>query len=186
MPKYKKFELIASIDGYDKINDYARFPSKWSQISKNYIAAKEYMKYPNVKILTNITVSSLTIVDLVDLLYWLEDRANEYPYFKEWPYNINLIMFPEEQRITVLPDNLKKIAIDKLTKYLSTSQILKEFPGLDSKIHLLINELKKSDDPKFFNTFKERIRVLDEHREINITDYIPSISNMFYPSGDKA
>jgi MoaA/NifB/PqqE/SkfB family radical SAM enzyme len=185
MPKYKKFELIASIDGYDKVNNYSRFPSKWSQISKNYIAAKEYMKYPNVKILTNITVSILTIMDLVDLLYWLEDRANEYPYFKEWPYNINLVMYPEEQRINLLPDNLKAIAIYKLTKYLSDSQILKEFPGLDSKIHLLINELKTPDDPGLFNIFKERIHVLDDHREINIADYIPSISNLFYPNGDK-
>jgi hypothetical protein len=180
MPKYKKFELIASIDGYGKVNNYARFPSKWSQISKNYIAAKEYMKYPNVKILTNITVSILTIVDLVDLLYWIEDRANEYPYFKEWPYNINLVMFPEEQRITLLPENLKKLAIERLTEYLNDSQILKEFPGLDSKIHLLINELRKSDEPEIFKTFKDRIKVLDDLREIKINEYIPSIGNLFY------
>ena len=175
MKHYKKFELIASIDGYEKVNDYTRFPSKWSQISKNYIAAKEYMKYSNVKILINITVSILTIVDLVDLLYWIEDRANEYPYFKEWPYNINLVMFPEEQRITLLPESLKKLAIERLTEYLSRSQILKEFPGLDSKIYLLINELKKSDDPEIFKTFKDRIKVLDEHRGINIVDYIPKL-----------
>ena len=76
MPKYKKFELIASIDGFGKVNDYARFPSKWSQVSKNYLTAKEYMKYPNVKILTNITVNSLNILNLVDLLHWLEKRVS--------------------------------------------------------------------------------------------------------------
>ena len=39
--------------------------------------------------------------------------------------------------------------------------------------------------PGLFNIFKERIHVLDDHREINIADYIPSISNLFYPNGDK-
>jgi len=175
MPEYKKFELIASIDGYDRVNDYARFPSKWSQISKNYIEAKKYMKHDNVKILTNITVSVLNIVDLVDLLNWLEDRADEYPYFKEWPYNINLISQPPEQHISLLQEDLKKTAIDRLENYLKSSKILKEFPGLDSKIYLLINELQKSDDPEIFKTFKDRIKVLDEHRGINIVDYIPKL-----------
>mgnify|MGYP006267054845 CR=1 FL=1 len=179
MPEYKKFELIASIDGYGKINDYARFPSKWNQISKNYIEAKQYMIHPNVKILTNITVGLLNIVDLVDLLNWIEERAEEYPYFNEWPYNINLIASPREQHISLLPDNLKELAIQQLTNYLATSRILKECHGLDSKIHLLINELKKQGSPEVFNIFKNRINVLDNHRNINIKNYIPKLGDLF-------
>lgn len=179
MPEYKKFELIASIDGYGKINDYTRFPSKWEQISKNYIEAKNYMKYPNVKILTNITVGLLNIVDLVDLLNWIEERAEEYPYFNEWPYNINLIFSPREQHISLLPDDLKALAIQQLTNYLTTSRILKEYRGLDSKIHLLINELKKEGTPNMFTIFKNRINVLDTHRNINIKNYIPKLGELF-------
>jgi MoaA/NifB/PqqE/SkfB family radical SAM enzyme len=179
MPHYKKFELIASIDGFDKVNNYARFPSKWSQVSKNYITAKGYMKYPNVKVLNNITVNNLNILNLTDLLYWLEDRANEYPYFKEWPYNINLIMFPEEQQISNLPDEIKTIASNRLNDYLKNSKILKEFPGLDSKIYLLLNELKKSGNPNLFKLFKQRISILDDHREISIDDYIPELKDAF-------
>ena len=180
MPKYKKFELIASIDGFGKVNDYARFPSKWSQVSKNYLTAKEYMKYPNVKILTNITVNSLNILNLVDLLNWLEERANEYPYFKEWPFNINLIMFPQEQQISILPEEAKSLARTRLTEYLNSSQILKDFPGLDSKIYLLLNELNKpSTDLRLFKVFKDRIKILDEHRQIDIKNYIPDIRNLF-------
>jgi sulfatase maturation enzyme AslB (radical SAM superfamily) len=180
MPEYRKFELIASIDGYDRVNDYARFPSKWSQISKNYVEAKKYMQYNNVKLLTNITVSVLNIVDLVDLLNWIEERADEHPYFKEWPYNINLISSPPDQHISLLADDLKELAVSRLESYLRSSKILQEFPGLDSKIHLLINELRKPGDNRLFDKFKERIKVLDAHREINIQDYIPSIGSAFY------
>jgi organic radical activating enzyme len=163
MPKFKKFELIASIDGFDKVNDYARYPSKWRQVSKNYIEAKKYMKHSNVKILMNITVSSLNIVNLDSLLYFLEENASTYPYFKEWPYNINLIMFPADQQISMLPQPLKDLATQRLTAYLENSQVIKDFPGLDGKIHLLLNELKNPNDPKIFKTFKHRIKILDDH-----------------------
>ena len=33
--KFKKVILVASIDGYKDINEYIRFPSKWSAIEKN-------------------------------------------------------------------------------------------------------------------------------------------------------
>jgi organic radical activating enzyme len=179
MVKFKKFELIASIDGFDKVNDYSRFPSKWKQVSKNYIEAKSYMKHSNVKILTNITVSLLNIVNLDSLLYFIEEQSKQYPYFKEWPYNINLIMVPADQQISMLPPELKDLSIQRLTTYLETSQIIKDFPGLDGKIHLLLHELKKPNDPEVFKIFKQRIKILDEHREISIGDYIPELKDEF-------
>jgi hypothetical protein len=179
MPKFKKFELIASIDGFDKVNDYARYPSKWRQVSKNYIEAKSYMKHSNVKILNNITVSSLNIVNLDSLLYFIEEQAKVHPYFKEWPYNINLIMFPMEQQISMLPQSLKDLATQRLTAYLENSQVIKDFPGLDGKIHLLLNELTKPDNPKLFKVFKHRIKILDDHRGISIGDYIPDLKDAF-------
>ncbi len=179
MLNFKKFELIASIDGFGKINDYARFPSKWSQISKNYTEAKSYMQYHNVKILMNITVSVLNIVNLDSLLYFVEEQARTYPYFKEWPYNINLIMFPVEQQISMLPQYLKELATQRLTKYLETSQVIKDCPGLDSKIYLLLNELKKPSDPVVFEIFKKRIKILDNHRGIKLGEFIPDLNEAF-------
>lgn len=175
MHGYKKFELIASIDGTEEIQEYTRFPSKWSVVSKNYILAKEYMKFDNVKILMNITVSILNIINLTELLYWIEDRAQEYPYFKQWPFNINLLMHPYEQQIHLLSDQNKLLAISRLEEYLSKSLILKEFVGLDSKIHLLISELKRPRDPVLFEKFKQYISILDEHRENSIRKSIPEL-----------
>lgn len=179
MPKFKKFELIASIDGFDLVNDYCRYPSKWRQVARNYQEAKKYMQHDNVKILMNITVSALNVLNLDQLLYFLEDQAKVFPYYKEWPYNINLIMFPIEQQISMLPAHIKKQAIDRLNNYLSKSQIIKDFPGLDSKIHLLTTELQKSDDPKVFKTFIDRIKILDNHRNVNIANYIPELGEVF-------
>ena len=79
----------------------------------------------------------------------------------------------------MLPRHIKDLAIQRLTTYMSKSQILKDFPGLDGKIMLLINELKKEDDPALFEVFKKRIKILDTHRGINIVDYIPDLAEVF-------
>jgi len=175
MQHFKKFELIASIDGIEKVQEYTRFPSKWNQISNNYLLAKQYMKHPNVKILVNITVSILNVLNLDQLLHWIEERANEFPYYNEWPYNINLLYGPWDQQVIHLPNNLKDIAKDRLERYLQESKILKEFPGLDYKIHNVINELNKEGSDDARQQFKQRIDVLDEHRGIRFQQYIPEL-----------
>jgi organic radical activating enzyme len=179
MPHFKKFELIASIDGYSTVNDYARYPSKWAQVSANYSKAKQYMDNSNIKILTNITVNALNVLNLTDLLNFIEKEAEIYPFFKEWPFNINLLAGPEEQQVRMLPLHLKNMAINRLEEYLKTSKLLKEFPGLDSKIHLVINELYQPGNDNVFKVFKNRVKVLDEHRQIHIGDYIPELAEVF-------
>ncbi len=203
MIQYKKFELIASIDAFDKVQEYCRFPSKWSQISKNYIEAKKYMKYPNVKILVNITVTMFNVLNLTDLFYWIEERAKEYPYYNEWPFNINLIYFPVEQQIAILPKQLRDTAAERLREYIKNSQILKEFPGMRGNIDLLISELSKDlgelpvhfdsdvinlnsveEKEQYINKLKticvDRVKVLDEHRGVDIREYIPELGEFFY------
>ena len=179
MPHFKKFELIASIDGIEKIQEYARFPSKWSQISNNYLLAKQYMKHPNVKIVINITVSILNVTNLDKLLYWIEERANEFPYFSQWPFNINLLYGPHDQQINHLPDITKQLCRDRLHKYLHDSVILKEFLGLDSKIHLILRELDKPANKFLLDEFKMKTKIFDEHRNINIEEYIPDLKEIF-------
>jgi sulfatase maturation enzyme AslB (radical SAM superfamily) len=179
MPKFKRFEIIASIDGIGLVNDYCRYPSKWSQISSNYEKTKQLTKYSNVKIMTNITVNFLNVMNLDQLLYWIEDHADRYPYFRQYPYNINLIWSPSDQRIEHLPKHLKDIAIQRLERYKETSNILKEFPGMISRIDLVLNELKKQGSEYELEQFKKRLKVLDTHREINVVDYIPDLGDVF-------
>ena len=183
MPKFKEFEIIASIDGVGTVNDYCRFPSKWSQISENYDTVKNLMaEHPNVKILVNITVNLLNVMNVDSLLYWIDEKAKQHPYYKEWPYNINLIVYPSDQRIDHLPLELRKITIDRLLEYKKNSRVLKEFPELSSKIDLIINELKKEftlENQWYLEQFIKRISVLNAHRGVKVTDYIPDLKKVF-------
>jgi organic radical activating enzyme len=175
MPHFKKFELIASIDGTEKVQEYCRFPSKWSALSTNYKKAKSYLSANNVKLTTNITVNLLNVLNLTDLLYWIEEQSTEYPYFKEWPYNINLLYFPEGQAVNNLSERNKILAIDRLEEYKKNSLILKEFPEIVHKIDLVIHEIQTPRNEKHFESFKNRIKVLDNFRKIDHKQYIPEL-----------
>jgi hypothetical protein len=183
MPHFKQFELIASIDGIEKVNDYCRFPSKWSQVSANYLKAKQLMgDHPNIKILINVTVSLLNVMNLDSLLYWIDDLSKAYPYYYEWPYNLNVIWGPEDQRIENLPTHLKELAISRLNKYKQDSIVLKEFPELSEKVDLIIRELSKPTTPvedKLLDEFVMRVSVLNEHRGVKLVDYIPDLEEFF-------
>ena len=182
IPQFKLFEMICSVDGYKGVQEYSRFPSKWSQIEKNYTELKSLMSHTNVKVLLNITVNSLNVSNLDEFLYWIEEQSQVYPYFSFWPFNLNLLWTPSYQQVTMLPIEVKNKAIEKLEVYKKTSKILQDFPGLDSKINLVINELQKHD-PEFVKTnieeFSKIIKVLDEHRKIDIDTYIPSLKGVY-------
>jgi len=175
MPHFKKFELIASIDGTEKVQEYCRFPSNWKSVSDNFIKAKTFTENSNVKLVTNITVNILNVLNLTDLLYWIEERSQEYPYYKEWPYNLNVLSFPIGQHVSNLSEDNKKLAIQRLEDYKQNSLILKEFPDLTHKIDLVIKEINQPRNEFEFFKFVSRVNVLDEHRKVNYKDFIPEL-----------
>lgn len=183
MPYFKKFELIASIDGIGTVNDYCRYPSKWSQVSKNFKTVKDMMgEHPNVKSLVNITVSMLNIMDLDQLLLWIDEQSKMQPYYKEWPYNINLLWSPGDQRVDNLPPNMRATVIAKLEDYKKQSVVLQEFPELVHKVNVVIEQLSKpytDENAKLLAEFVSRVKTIDEHRGINITNYIPQLTEVF-------
>jgi hypothetical protein len=122
------------------------------------------------------------VLNLDSLLNWIEDLAKCYPYYYEWPYNINLIWAPQDQSIGNLPQHLKDLAISRLNSYKQTSSILKEFPELNSKIDLVIDELSHptgNSETDLFEEFILRVSVLNEHRGIKMKDYIPDLEEFF-------
>jgi len=182
MPEFKQFELIASIDGIGEVQEYIRFPSKWEVIKKNFEIARNYMSHKNIKILVNITVNILNVYYITDLLEYLDKQFFQYPYYNEWPYNINLINFPEELRINWIPEQLKSEVIEKIQDYQKNAETLKFFPDLKIKTDLLINELsaesKYWDRIQNLEILKHTITVTDSHRNISYKTAIPFLDRI--------
>ena len=182
MPHFKKFELIASVDGIEQVQEYIRYPSNWDTIKKNFETARQYMKFPNVKIFVNITVNILNIFYLTDLLKFLEQQYFEYPYYTEWPYNINLLYYPEELRIDWIPEEFRFAVIEKIIDFQNSSLVLKQFSDLKIKTDLLINVLNNDADrykiKEQLSILENFLSVLDEHRNVSFKDSIPWVHDM--------
>jgi len=183
MNNFKKFELIASIDGTEKVQEYTRFPSNWNKIKENFEEAKTYMQGTEIKILTNITVSIMNIFQLHDLFWYIDEQSSKHPYYNEWPFNINLINFPEQQRISIIPPEFRQEIIDNLNHYLENGDIIKFFPDLKIKIEMLIHELNnewdKEDSVFQLTKLKTMLVTLDEHRKVSYKDAIPKLDEIF-------
>ncbi len=67
--KFKKVTIGASVDGFGKVNDYIRFPSKFQQIESNL--RKLDATSDNIQIWITTTVQALNILYFTDLLQWL-------------------------------------------------------------------------------------------------------------------
>jgi MoaA/NifB/PqqE/SkfB family radical SAM enzyme len=187
MKGFKRFELIASIDGIDKVQEYLRFPSKWSTIKRNFELAKTHMQSNNTKLVTNITVSILNIFYIRQLLDYIDSTDRIEPKYHQWPYNINLLNMPFELQINWIPNELRKTIIADLEDYKHTSAVLRRFPGLKMKIDLLLTELEKPVDPilanKQLRILYETITTLDENRKMNYKQCIPFLSEIFENEG---
>lgn len=183
MHGFKRFELIASIDGINQVQEYLRFPSKWATIKRNFELAKTYMTNPNTKLVTNITVSILNIKYLVELLTYIDSTDLVHPAYHQWPYNINLLNTPLELRIDWIPPQYRKHIIDEIEQYKSTSSVLRRFPGLKLKIDLLINELNKPYEQLLavqqLKILKDTLAVYDQHRNTNYKTSLPFLVDVF-------
>ena len=183
MKGFKRFELIASIDGIDRVQEYLRFPSKWPTIKRNFELAKTYMTSSNTKLVTNITVSILNINYLTDLLQYIDSTDSVHPAYHQWPYNINLLNMPWELRIDWIPDACRHDIMVRLEQYKTSSPVLRRFPGLQLKLDLLISELKKPYNSSLAATqlkiLHDTLTIYDQHRMTNYTTSLPFLVDVF-------
>ena len=157
-----KFEI--SLDGFDEINHYVRWPSNWGKIKTNIIKLNQVSAG---RISTNTVVSIYNIGRLYKLFEFLE---NTYPIAQR---HLSILVNPDVQQAYNFPD--KKFALDDLEKMklLRTYQIDATFK---SKVDYLITEITNSDInfdllEKFFK-FNDK---LDTSRGVKLYDYIPEL-----------
>lgn len=117
LQKFKKIEITASIEGTEKINNYIRYPSEWNSFLKGVKLLYDISDKPkNVKeilacdksFVFNITVSSLNLLNLVELFQWLNQ--------KQYVYVINYLEEPNLLHINSLKPNVIQKFLDQLQK----------------------------------------------------------------------
>ncbi len=160
---FTNLHFIVSIDGFEKINHYVRWPSEWDTIIEN----THYLTEHKHKVVFNVVVSIYTISRLDQLLKFLDE---------EFPNTLVHCSLAEFKDDLLNPlnyfDHTLKDRLVKITKlnYYKNDQLLKSF--IDGLISYYENPKINTQILKEFFEFNDK---LDQSRNIRLKDYIPEL-----------
>lgn len=171
---FKEVRILCSVDGYGKVNDYVRMPSKWDVIDKNLKFLDNNAKDLKLSdIFLSTTVQAYNILNLNDLF----DYLNGFKHINKVPNLVDLYS-PDYLMTQVLPANIKKEATKRMTALI---------PGLDKKlppgkeylienIHQVIKFMNNKDlHPILWKEFVDFNRKIDEKRGMSLQECIPEL-----------
>ena len=159
---FNNVHIVVSLDGYDKINKYIRWPADWTTLIENVHGL--YTITSNISF--NITVGIWNISNLSQLVFFLEQE------FPNTNVLMNRIYMPKSQTFTTFPNEDLALADLELLK---SSKFYSQFL-FQSKVDYYIAEMKNSsidiDALTEFFKFNDR---LDLSRDVKLIDYIPEL-----------
>ena len=84
--EFREVEFNCSIDGIEEVNDYIRYPSKWSVIEKAIDTLDQFStEYPHIKVYIHSTFQVLNLFNIPSLLKWTAEakwhNVHRVPHF---------------------------------------------------------------------------------------------------------
>jgi len=156
---FKKIKINASIDGYDQLNRYIRYPTNWKSVNKNLSAFAEMEKQGKMRVQVHSTVQIYNVLDINELF----EYTMQFGYF---PY-LNILNHPDYLNVRVLPDNLKQLAAKRLQPWIK-----------HDKVEGLINYMMAEDWTKHNKKFVEYTESLDKSRNQSLIDVAPELKEI--------
>jgi molybdenum cofactor biosynthesis enzyme MoaA len=165
LSQFSNLNIVCSIDGYNQVNRYIRWPADWPTIVENIKGLQAIT--PNVSF--NVTVSIWNIARLSELIDFF-DSTFERPLIL-----LNQVTWPPEQKFETFPN--KAVALADLERVkLSKSYQTDQWAGLKSKIDYFTSVLENSAvDLDNLKKFFEYNDALDQVRGVKLVDYIPEL-----------
>lgn len=159
LSNFKSVKLTVSIDGYDELNDYIRYPTNWHSLLKNI----EIVQNRQFEIAINCTVQIYNI-------FHLEKFINFFSIEKSFPIYFNLLSQPDFLNVQALPLELKLQALNLL------QNLQQKYPS-ESQIEGIINYMQLQDKSALFGEFINWTNYLDNSRAQSFGEFNPLISD---------
>ncbi len=110
-PRFKSVSLCCSVDGYGRLNDYIRRPSRWHDINRNLRRLDDHFDEWNLlQVYITTTVQVYNILDLDKLYTYLRStfqRVLPAPL-------LNPLSWPPYLSVQTLPVDVKRMAAERL------------------------------------------------------------------------
>ncbi len=167
---FHNFQFIFSIDGYDRLNTYIRWPSEWNKIVQNW----KYLIGNGHKVAINTSVSIYNVADLHTLYNFIDQT------FPGTLVHCSLVTDPKIMSPFLFPD--PDGALSSLYSVRETQCYRNDLlfaSTIDGLILCFENDHRLSDLTDFFS-FNDK---LDASRSVKLKDYVPELDkhrNQYY------
>lgn len=153
--KIKKISLTVSVDSYDKVNEYHRYPIKWSKFLDNLMLVHDL----------KINIDFNTVVDAVSV-FGLGDLTQISHIPNSW--NLFVLTYPNWLQLRNIPKNHKQLALGNLIKLKDNKFFYK-----DVVFRTMINQIEQEIMTEGDSTLlAKQIQILDSRRKINHENYM--------------
>lgn len=161
LSKIKNLTVKVSIDGYQRVNEFIRYPSKWEDISENI---DKFKTLSNAKLMIHSTVQALNLYQLDRLIHWSTD--------KQLPIELAPV-----NRSPILDTRI--IPLDSRDEYQQKILAILKSKKLDFKnLRMLLVILKQLKEQEFcqegYAEFIQNISNVCALRKIRPRDFIPT------------
>lgn len=160
---FKSVSVAFSIDGIGNKFEFTRYLSNWEVAKENIMKAR---LTPNIKISWCVTLSTLNIYDLPNIL---EEYQNHY---SDIGLYLNLVHNPEHFNISIMPDDIKSKVIDKLNSVPKNNRAWNQLPGIIGFIE------NGKYNPEYWANFLTNVRMQDHYRNENYAEIYPEFSKL--------
>jgi MoaA/NifB/PqqE/SkfB family radical SAM enzyme len=175
--KFKRISLNLSIDGTKGIQEYIRYPSKWTAITKNLNTIIEHSKTTETEFDFNFTpaVSIINVANFNSLIEWAYNLAiNNQHKNISWDMQSIFLHGPEFMDMIHSTVEYRNLCLDNLNKV--TKEQLQFFPCLEKFYNEVVGTLKnKFEHETEANSYRKQLKLwndeIDKKRKISIHDY---------------
>ena len=179
--EFKHIYLGVSIDGYNEVDDYIRYPYKWDKIEKNIEKVSGWKQELNMDLQIHSTFQALNVLNYDKLLEWVYSLGDLG--FWRLPFS-NWVTYPNWYDCRVLSDDLKDMGIERITKFIDSKKDIKWDAGEEQWLGILKSNLvtlkETLDDKEAVLKFKVYTKKLDRNRKQHIVNYIPELEKFIY------
>jgi radical SAM family protein len=182
-PRFKRVSVTASVDGYDEVNSFIRYPSHWPTIDSNLRTLDADAGQLNCSdgMTLNATIQAYNILRLDE---FIEYAATTFQRFGR--PKLSLLYYPEHFSIRILPAEIKEQAAARLRSL--TQRMAGRWPerwrgeqlkDLLSMIDGIIDYMMSADRTDLLPEFRRWTEHMDSSRGQNVRDVIPELAPLF-------
>lgn len=176
--KFKKVTVNCSLDGMGSVQEYIRYPSKWSVVEKNLITLFKMSRTTNIAVNVSTVAQLYNVLQMPEFIDHIMHLYNEYGNpSKLMKHQIAPVMWPTYYSLSNLPRPMKDAIVSMSKDWLETHTDNMYEDGLYRNLfETFINQCEMDGThPVTATTLLRRADFEDQNKKVSMSDSIPEV-----------